>query len=66
MIFVYSQWYIVMALLVAAIVSLIVVFIKMDKKDRVLISDFVKSMQENNEESKKPAVEETSNEENKE
>jgi len=46
MTFVYSNWYIVMALLVVAIVALVVIFIKMDKKDRTLINDFVKSMQQ--------------------
>jgi len=45
MTFVYSHWYIVMAVLLIAIVALIVTFVLMDKKDKVLIDEFVKSMQ---------------------
>ena len=45
MTFVYSNWYIVMAILLVAIVSLIVIFVLMDKKDKVLIKEFVDSMQ---------------------
>lgn len=53
--FVYSNWYIVMALLLVAIVALVVVFILMDKKDRVIIKDFVKSLnQDGKEENNKP------------
>jgi len=56
MTFVYSNWYIVMAVLIVAIVALIVTFILMDKKDRVLINEFVKSMQANsNDSTEKPA-----------
>ncbi len=43
MYFVYSSWYIVLALLLVAIIALIVTFIMMDKKDRVLIEEFVKN-----------------------
>lgn len=43
MTFVFSFWYIVLALLVAGIVACVVLFVKMDKKDQVLINDFLKS-----------------------
>ncbi|MBE5741077.1 MAG: hypothetical protein E7351_00895 [Clostridiales bacterium] len=46
MTFVFTPWYFVMALLLAGIVACIVVFIKMDKKDRELIGQFVKESQE--------------------
>ena len=39
--FVYSNWYIVMVLLLVLIVACIVVFILMDKKDKELIKEFV-------------------------
>ena len=55
MAFVYSNWYIVMAVLVVAIVALVFLFVKMDKKDRVLIKNFVDEMQKNAE----PVKEET-------
>ena len=41
MAFVYSNWYIVMAVLVVAIIALVTIFIMMDKKDRVLIQKFI-------------------------
>ena len=41
--FVYSNWYIVMAVLLVLIIGSIVAFILMDKKDKELIKDFVKS-----------------------
>ena len=65
--FVYSNWYIVMALLVVAIIALVVVFIKMDKKDRVIIKEFVDSMQNGAAETKEePAKVEANTESNKE
>ena len=39
---VFSVWYIVIIIFAIAIAGLIVAFVKMDKKDRELISDFVK------------------------
>lgn len=39
--FVYSNWYIVVAILLVLIVASIVTFVLMDKKDRQLIQDFV-------------------------
>lgn len=43
--FVFSIWYIVAAVLVAGIVACFVVFLKMDKKDRILIDEFIKAQQ---------------------
>lgn len=43
MYFVYSNWYIVIALLLVAIIALIVTFILMDKKDKHLIEEFIKN-----------------------
>lgn len=40
--FVFSFWYIIMILLVLGIVACLVVFFMMDKKDRVLIDNFIK------------------------
>lgn len=45
MAFVWSYWYIVMIVLVAAIVASVIIFIKMDRKDKVLIDEFVKASQ---------------------
>ncbi len=45
MAFVFSFWYIVMALLVAGITACMIVFVKMDQKDRVLIEEFIKAQQ---------------------
>ena len=45
MYFVYTNWYIVMAILVVAIIGLIVTFILMDKKDKALIQEFVENSQ---------------------
>lgn len=63
---VYSHWYIVMALLIAAIVALIVVFVKMDKKDRVIIKEFVDSMQQGNDQVQPEPVKEENSEQSKE
>lgn len=41
MYFVYSSWYIVMAILLVGIIGLIVAFVMMDKKDRTIIQKFV-------------------------
>lgn len=45
MYFVYTNWYIVMAILVVAIIGLIITFILMDKKDKALIQEFVENSQ---------------------
>lgn len=42
MAFVFSFWYIVMALLAIGVVACILVFFKMDKKDKEIIDNFVK------------------------
>ena len=65
MAFVYSNWYIVMAVLVVAIIALVTVFVMMDKKDRVLIQKFIDSSsasEEPKQESVKTEVEEKANE----
>ena len=41
--FVFSFWYIVVAVLVVASVACLVVFFLMDKKDKVLIDEFIAS-----------------------
>lgn len=46
MAFVFSYWIIVFVLLLVAVVGLVVAFMMMDKKDRVLINDFIKSASE--------------------
>ena len=43
MIFVWSFWWIVIAILVLGIIGTAVAFIMMDKKDAVLIDDFKKA-----------------------
>ena len=45
MAFVLSAWYFVILALVAGIAASLVVFFKMDKQDRVMIDEFVKSNQ---------------------
>ena len=42
MTFVFSPWYFVLILFVVAIVVAIVLFVQMDKKDRVIIDEFIK------------------------
>ena len=60
--FVFSWWYIVMAVLAVGIVACMVVFFRMDKKDSALIEQFIKdSQQPAKEEAVKPA-EQTTNE----
>ena len=62
MAFVYSNWYIVMALLVVGIIALVTTFILMDKKDVKLIDEFIKaSSQPNKDETPKETVAETEN-----
>ena len=41
MFWVYSSWYIVLAILIVAVIALIIAFFKMDKKDRILIQEFI-------------------------
>ena len=41
MAFVYSNWYIVIAVLVVAIIALFVLLVLMDKKDKQIINQFV-------------------------
>lgn len=59
MTFVFSFWYIVLALLAVGIVAAIIAFVKMDKKDRVLIDNFIKESTEEVEEkeTEKPSSE---------
>ncbi len=49
MYFVWSWWYLVLLFLVAGIVAMSVVFFKMDKKDRVLMKEFVEASSEKEE-----------------
>ena len=42
MVFVWSYWYIVLAILLIGAIGCVVAFILMDKKDREIISSFVK------------------------
>lgn len=56
MVFVFSFWYIVIAICVAAIVACVVFLFKMDKKDRVLINQFVESANESSTETAKEEV----------
>lgn len=46
MAFVWSFWYIVVAVLAIGIIACIVCFVMMDKKDKLIISDFVKKNSE--------------------
>ena len=67
--FVYSNWYIVIGVLLVLIVASIVAFVLMDKKDRELIQDFVKKNSEpaeTLETSSSESVEQTKIEEKKE
>jgi len=43
--FVFTSWYFVILALVAGIAACLIVFLKMDKQDRVLIEEFVKENQ---------------------
>ncbi len=54
MAFVYSNWYIVLAILIACFIAAVVVYILMDRKDKEIIDEFVKSVEQEN----KKAVEE--------
>ena len=58
MLFVWSVWWIVIAVLVLAVVGTMIAFILMDKKDRVIIEDFEKAhMPKNEDEPKQKATE---------
>lgn len=46
MTFVFSIWYFVIIALVAGAIACLVVFLKMDKKDKILIEQFVKESSE--------------------
>ena len=61
---VFSVWYIVLALLIVAIAGLFFAFIKMDKKDRILIDEFVNSSEV--QPTEQQAEEKPTNENNKE
>lgn len=65
MAFVFSVWYIIAILLVAGITACFVVFFKMDKKDRVLIDEFIKAQQPVEENKAEEAKEAVSTEESK-
>ncbi len=41
MTFVFTSWYIVLAALLVAVIGCIVAFVLMDKKDKVIINEFV-------------------------
>ena len=43
--FVFSGWIIVLIVLVLAIVGVVIALVKMDKKDKVIINDFLKEAQ---------------------
>lgn len=47
--FVFTFWYFVIIALVAAIAACLLIFFKMDKKDRVMIDEFIKNSQVQNE-----------------
>ncbi len=49
MYFVWSWWYLVLLFLVAGIVAMSIVFFKMDKKDRILMKEFVEASSEKKE-----------------
>ena len=58
--FVFSGWIIVLIVLVLAIAGAVVAFVMMDKKDKVIINDFLKEAQAGQEQ---PAAEVTPTEE---
>ena len=41
MTFVFTSWYVVLAVLLVAVIGCIVAFVLMDKKDKVIINEFV-------------------------
>ena len=45
MAFAFTSWYFVILALVAGIVASLIIFLKMDKKDKALIDEFVKENQ---------------------
>jgi len=46
--FVFSGWMIVLVVLVLAIIGTVVAFVLMDKKDKVIIKDFLKEVENGN------------------
>ena len=62
MAFVFSWWYIVMAVLVVGIVACMVVFFRMDKKDTLLIKEFIQDSQKPASEAAQKAEEPKANE----
>lgn len=63
--FVFTSWYFVMIALVAGIVACLVIYVKMDKKDRTIISDYVKNNQAQAEQEQAQPASEQVNEETK-
>ena len=57
MAFVFSFWYIVMAMLAVGVVACIMVFFNMDKKDKEIIDNFVKESANQPATSEEPAIE---------
>ena len=60
--FVFSAWYFVMIALVVGIAVCVTLFVLMDKKDKVLIKEFIESAQSNNESEPVKETENTSSE----
>ncbi len=55
MFFVFSSWYIVLAILLVAVIVMAVVFFKMDKTDRTLIQEFVAQNAQNSDKENEPS-----------
>ena len=62
MTFVFTSWYFVILALLAGVIACVVVCLKMDKKDRQIIKDFVETNKKNEENKKQPVVEEVKEE----
>ena len=58
MAFVFTAWYFVMVALAAGIAACVVIFFKMDKQDRVMIDQFIKDAQAQQEQPAEAVVEE--------
>ena len=56
MAFVFSFWYLVMAMLAVGVVACIMVFFNMDKKDKEIIDNFVKESTNQPATSEEPAA----------
>lgn len=56
MVFVWSYWYIVLAILAIGAIGCVIAFVMMDKKDRQLMHDFVKQNTQPVEEKKPETV----------